>query len=81
MQFVPQQVRADDLLQVFQKNRQHIAVVTDEFGGVAGVVTLEDVLETLAGPIVDETDEIDDLRAAARKQSKSRLTNNVPSTE
>ncbi|KIG16888.1 Magnesium and cobalt efflux protein CorC [Enhygromyxa salina] len=56
-------VRADALLREFQTSRRHLAVVLDEFGGVAGVVTLEDVLEILTGEIVDETDQVVDLRA------------------
>jgi CBS domain containing-hemolysin-like protein len=55
--------RADALLREFQTSRRHLAVVLDEFGGVAGVVTLEDVLEILTGEIVDETDQVVDLRA------------------
>lgn len=69
--FIPVTVRADNLLTIFQQTRRLLAVVIDEFGGVAGVVTLEDVLETLTGNIIDETDKFADLRAAARNQSKS----------
>lgn len=78
--FIPENVRGDRLLQVFQKNRRHIAVVIDEFGGVAGVVTLEDVLETLTGEIVDETDKIANLQAEARQKNRA-LLNKVLSTE
>lgn len=67
--FVPQYVPADRLLEQFRTSRQHLVVVIDEFGGVAGVVTLEDVVETLTGTIVDETDVTGDLRAAARRRS------------
>ncbi|MCC9077339.1 hemolysin family protein [Litorilinea aerophila] len=73
--FVPHSVRADALLDFFQSNRQHLAVVIDEFGGVAGVITLEDVLETLTGAIVDETDEFPDLRAAARQRTQASWRN------
>lgn len=66
--FVTDVTRADRLLAVFQKNRQHLAVVADEYGGVAGVVTLEDVLEVLTGEIVDETDTIVDLQEFAKKR-------------
>ncbi len=66
--FVTDVTRADGLLAVFQKRRQHLAVVADEYGGVAGVVTLEDVLEVLTGEIVDETDTIVDLQAFAKKR-------------
>ncbi len=59
---IKETTRVDSLLIMFQKKRQHIAVVVDEFGGTAGIVTLEDVLEQLVGEIVDETDEIIDMR-------------------
>ena len=68
VQFVPETNRADKLLKVFQDNREHLAVVLDEYGGVAGVVTLEDVLEVLTGEIVDETDRNVDLQEIARKK-------------
>jgi CBS domain containing-hemolysin-like protein len=71
--FVPQYVRADRLLLMFQESRRHLAVVIDEFGGVAGVVSLEDVLETLTGEIVDETDHFVDLRATARRRGRAAL--------
>ena len=67
--FVLGRKRADQLLLIFQQTRQHLAVVVDEYGGVSGVVTLEDVLEVLTGPLVDETDTIVDLQEFARKQS------------
>lgn len=54
--FVPESKAVDDLLQMFQKSRTHIAVVLDEYGGVSGLVTIEDVLEEIVGEIVDEYD-------------------------
>ncbi len=54
--------RVDSLLVMFQKRRVHIAIVEDDFGGTSGLVTLEDVLEELVGEIVDETDEVVDMR-------------------
>lgn len=47
------------LLKIFQKNKTHLAVVIDEFGGTVGIVTLEDVLEELVGEIWDEHDEVE----------------------
>jgi CBS domain containing-hemolysin-like protein len=55
--FVPESKAVDDLLQEFQRSRNHIAVVMDEFGGVSGLVTIEDVLEEIVGEIADEHDE------------------------
>lgn len=75
VRFVPEMVRADKLMTTFQANREHLAVVIDEFGGVAGVVTLEDVLEILTGEIVDESDQVVDLREWTRERYKAILTN------
>lgn len=66
--FVPRQTKADALLLLFRRARQHLAVVLDEFGGVAGVVTLEDVLEVLTGEIMDETDQEEDLQKVAKQK-------------
>lgn len=55
--FVPETKPVDDLLQEFQQSRSHIAVVMDEYGGVSGVVTIEDVLEEIVGEIADEHDD------------------------
>ncbi|NEQ43599.1 MAG: HlyC/CorC family transporter [Leptolyngbya sp. SIOISBB] len=73
VRFIAESERADKLLQEFQTNREHIAVVVDEFGGVSGVVTLEDILEELTGEIVDETDVNVDLQALARQRRKRLL--------
>ncbi|NQZ59580.1 MAG: HlyC/CorC family transporter, partial [Lentisphaeraceae bacterium] len=68
--FTPEQASADKLLRFFQASRQHLSVVTDQYSGIAGVVTLEDVLEVLTGEIVDETDDAVDLRKVARDKTK-----------
>lgn len=54
--FVPGSLSLSRLLQDFQSRRIHLGIVADEFGGIDGLVTLEDVLEELVGEIVDETD-------------------------
>ncbi|MEM9275809.1 MAG: hemolysin family protein [Cyanobacteria bacterium P01_F01_bin.143] len=73
VKFVPEYIRADKLLQAFQETREHLAVVLDEYGGFAGIVTLEDVLEVLTGEIVDETDQTVDLQEIARNKRKKLL--------
>lgn len=55
--FVPETKKIDDLLREFQSNKVHIAIVVDEFGGIGGMVTLEDILEEIVGEINDEYDE------------------------
>ena len=54
--FVPETISIDTLLQQFRDNRQHIAIVLDEFGGTAGLVTLEDLLEEIVGEVSDPFD-------------------------
>ena len=54
--FIPEAKRLNVLLKEFRSNRNHIAVVVDEYGGVAGMVTIEDVLEQIVGDIEDEYD-------------------------
>ncbi|HLG25587.1 MAG TPA: hemolysin family protein [Candidatus Gracilibacteria bacterium] len=55
--FVPTTQRLHDVLQKFKREKMHMAIVLDEHGGVAGLVTLEDILEELVGDITDESDE------------------------
>jgi len=54
--FIPESKRLNVLLKEFRSNRNHIAIVVDEYGGVAGLVTIEDVLEQIVGEIEDEYD-------------------------
>jgi magnesium and cobalt transporter len=58
--FVPESKRLNDLLRDFQGNRSHMAIVIDEFGRVAGLITIEDVLEQIVGEIEDEFDLAED---------------------
>jgi CBS domain containing-hemolysin-like protein len=70
---VPDTVALPALFEKLLDNREHIAVVVDEYGGVDGVVTMEDVLETLIGlEIVDEMDSVKDMRAMARAKWEAR---------
>lgn len=70
---VPESAVLTDLLEIFLKERQHIAIVVDEYGGTTGLVTLEDLIETLMGlEIVDEMDTDVDMRVLARKKWEER---------
>ncbi len=55
--FVPGTKRIDDLLEEFRANKNHMAIVVDEYGGTTGIVTMEDILEEIVGDISDEYDE------------------------
>ena len=58
---VPESKRVDRMLKEFRSQRYHMAIVIDEFGGVSGLVTIEDILELIVGEIEDEYDEEDDI--------------------
>jgi len=63
--FVPEAKKVDELLAEMQRRRMHMALVVDEYGGIAGLVTLEDIVEEIIGEIQDEYDaeeEVDDIR-------------------
>jgi len=70
--FVPESKRLNVLLKEFRASRNHLAIVVDEYGGVAGMVTIEDVLEQIVGEIEDEHD-IDE-ETFIRKYSDSNFT-------
>ena len=68
--FVPESKRLNVLLKEFRRNRNHMAIVVDEYGGVAGLCTIEDVIEQIVGDIDDEFDVEDDqnIRRDAERQ-------------
>ena len=68
---VPESKRVDRLLKEFQQQRYHMAIVVDEFGGVSGLVTIEDILELIVGEIEDEYDAGDEEQEQIRRISKS----------
>lgn len=67
---VPESKRVDTLLREFRLNRYHMAIVVDEYGGVSGLVTIEDILELIVGEIEDEYDTEDNQCDNIRKVSK-----------
>ncbi len=72
--FVPETAPGHLLLNEFIKQRQHLLGVVDEYGGLSGIVSFEDVLEALIGrEIVDETDRDEDMRAVARRGAEEKM--------
>ncbi len=67
---VPESKRVDVMLREFRSNRFHMAIIVDEYGGVSGLVTIEDILEVIVGEIEDETDNADGEVAPIRQMSK-----------
>ncbi|HKT74996.1 MAG TPA: transporter associated domain-containing protein [Steroidobacteraceae bacterium] len=70
--FVPESKRLNVLLKDFRRNRNHMAIVVDEYGGVSGLVTIEDVIEQITGEIDDEFDVDDDQNI--RKEAERQFT-------
>ncbi|EKE82798.1 CNNM family magnesium/cobalt transport protein CorC [Idiomarina xiamenensis] len=70
---VPEGKRVDVLLKEFRSQRYHMAIVVDEYGGVSGLVTIEDILEEIVGDIEDETDHEQNDKADIRRINKSRF--------
>ena len=71
--FVPESKGLNDLLREFRGNRNHLAIVIDEFGRVAGLVTIEDVLEQIVGKIDDEHDDAEDGSALIDAQADGQF--------
>ena len=78
VQFVPESKRVNVLLKDFKRGRNHMAIVVDEYGGVAGLVTIEDVLEQIVGDIDDEHDEAEGAHIV--KQDERRYAVNALTT-
>ena len=70
---VPEEIKLPKLMDRFLEKKDHLAIVTDSFGGISGLVTMEDVMETLLGTeIVDEFDSEQDMQEFARRRWRSR---------
>ncbi len=67
--FVPNTMKIDEMLHIFRQRKTHIAIVTDEYGGTMGLVTMEDILEELVGEIYDEHDENVEIIRATNKNT------------
>jgi CBS domain containing-hemolysin-like protein len=67
--FVPEAKKLDSLLRLFQKSKEHMAIVVNEHGSITGLITIEDVLEEIVGEIMDETDRVDPTIAKLSKKS------------
>ena len=62
---VKQSIKLDKMLNQFDVKNQHLSIVTDEFGTVVGVITMEDIIESILNrEIVDETDKVEDMRSS-----------------
>ena len=80
--YVPESKQVDALLSEMQATRQHIAVVVDEYGGTAGLVTIEDLLEEIVGEITDEYDaeQVETSRSTTAPSGSPRATRSTTST-
>ena len=75
--FVPESVKADTLMRDMQKQKVHMAIVVDEYGGTSGLLTLEDLLEELVGEIYDEFDEVEEQEITALGNDRWRIAGTV----
>ena len=75
--FVPESVRADVLFRDMQREKAHLAIVVDEYGGTSGVITMEDLLEEIVGNIYDEYDEAEQPEIAAISEDEWRVSGGV----
>ena len=79
--FIPESKRLNVLLKEFRSSRNHIAIVVDEYGGVAGLVTIEDVLEQIVGEIEDEHDIADELYIMEHSETDATIKAITPIEE
>lgn len=74
---VTKTMKVDELMRVMQKEKKHIAIVYDEYGGTSGIVTMEDALEEMVGEIYDEHDEAEDAPIIKMSENKFRVDPDV----
>jgi putative hemolysin len=79
--FIPDTMYTDELLVQFQKSKQHLAVLVDEFGGVSGIVTLEDLIEEIVGDIRDEYDDDEGQALQIINDREAILLGSLPLTD
>ncbi len=75
--FVPESVKADTLMRDMQKQKVHMAIVVDEYGGTSGLLTLEDLLEELVGEIYDEFDQVEEQEITPLGNDRWRIAGTV----
>ena len=76
--FVPETIKADNLFKEMQKEKVHIAIVVDEYGGTEGIITMEDLLEEIVGNIYDEFDKAEQPEIEPLSENEWRVTGSVP---
>ena len=76
--FVPETIKADNLFKEMQKEKVHIAIVVDEYGGTEGIITIEDLLEEIVGNIYDEFDKAEQPEIEPLSENQWRVTGSVP---
>lgn len=79
--FVPESMTLDELLLEFKRRKLHIAVVVDEYGGISGIVTLEDILEEIVGEINDEYDSVEEPEIEKLGKNVYEVDPRMPITE
>ena len=76
--FAPETIKADNLFKEMQKEKVHIAIVVDEYGGTEGIITMEDLLEEIVGNIYDEFDEPEQPEIVPLAENEWRVTGSTP---